>query len=111
MKRFAEGGNTAQVMGMIVDRAWLTDKNFAQVQKAYQCAQDLNLKAGERLGSNSPSTKVVLPSTEKNPFGQPWATVGPPSEFETKDDQMGGLPPSLYESMPGMCHVFQPDRN
>ena len=111
MKRFAEGGNTAQVMGMIVDRAWLTDKNFAQVQKAYQCAQDLNLKAGERLGSNSPSTKVVLPSTEKIPFADQWATVGPPPEYEAKDDHMGGLPSSLYEAIPGMSHVFHPNRN
>ena len=111
MKRFAEGGNTAQVMGMVVDRAWLMDKIFDQVQKAYQCGQDLKLKAGEGLSSNSPSTKVVLPSTEKNPFGQPWATIGPPPEFETKDDQMGGLPLSLYGSMPGMCHYFRRGRN
>ena len=111
MKHFAEGGNTAQVMGMVVDRALLMDKNFAQVQKAYKCGQDLKLKAGEGHSSKLPSTTVVLPSTEKNPFGQPWATIGPRPKFETKDDQMGGLSFSLYGSMPGMCHVFQPDCN
>ena len=111
MKCFAEGGSTAQAIGMIRDRAWLTDKIFDQVQKAYQGAQDLKLKAGERLSSKLPSTKVVLPSTEKTPFADEWATTGPPPEYECTHDQMGGLPSSLYDAIPGMSHVFPPDRN
>ena len=111
MKRFAEGGETAQVMGMIRDRAWITDKIFDQVQKAYQGAQELKQKAGKRLTPKSPSTKVVLASTEKTPFGDQWATTGHPREYECKHDQLAGLPSALCDDIPGRSHVFPSYRN